>query len=162
MYLSMVHDELLGLGKMLNFRKAKKEDLTNGLFDLLQSSFTRYPRQLDIERVHDCFDKIISQNSIIICAVLTKDREESIIGTAKVLIEYKLHNNLAKMAHIEDVCVAKEHQNQGLGIKLVNYCIENYCQDCYKIVLSCKDNLEQFYKNNKFMKTGIAMSLYNS
>ena len=143
---------------MVEFREAIEQDVFKGLFELLQGSFTRNVENINKTKVIEQFNCITSQNSKIIVAVAG----ETIIGTAKVLIEYKLHNNLAKMAHIEDVCVNKDYQNVGIGKQLVQYCIDNYCLDCYKIVLSCKEHLEMFYNKNNFNKTGISMTRYTS
>jgi len=78
-----------------------------------------------------------------------------ICGTAKIFIESKTYDNVA---HIEDVIVNKNYRHLKLGSKLIEFLI-NYSKNnnCYKIVLNCKDNITKFYECNNFVKEGYQM-----
>jgi len=90
------------------------------------------------------------------------ERDDSvIIGSGTILIEPKVLHNFQSAAHIEDIVVAREYQNQGLGKKLIHHLIEVARRhDCYKIILDCKDELEPFYSRSGLTRRGIQMALY--
>jgi len=75
-----------------------------------------------------------------------------IIATASIMYENKLRYSKPK-AFIEDVGVNKLYRKRGYGKKMVEHCIavaKN--KGCYKIALSCKDSLVDFYKDLGFKK----------
>ena len=84
-----------------------------------------------------------------------------IVATAKLIIENKLY---AKMGHIEDVVVGQNYRCRGFGKalidKLINIALEH--RDCYKVVLNCKDTLDDFYAKCGMTKTGSSFSVYKN
>jgi ribosomal protein S18 acetylase RimI-like enzyme len=94
------------------------------------------------------------------CKIFVMEVDNKIIATATVLIEHKLHHHY--MGHIEDVAVLSEFQKKGYGKLIVEHAMK-YCDErqCYKIVLSCRNELESFYKKNGFTTKGISMTKYN-
>ena len=75
-----------------------------------------------------------------------------IVATSTIMYEYKIRYTHPK-AYIEDVAVHPNHRGKGLGKKMVEYCLS--CakkRNCYKVVLSCDDNLVGFYENVGFKK----------
>ena len=75
-----------------------------------------------------------------------------ILGTYTILYEYKLRYNHAK-AYIEDVAVHPNHRGQGIGKELIKHAIDvARTKNCYKIVLTCSDNLVTFYSELGFQK----------
>lgn len=84
-----------------------------------------------------------------------------LIGTVTVIYEYKFIYNIAKLAHIEDVCIDEKYRNKGIGQLLLNYVVnEAKKEKCYKIILDCNEKLEDFYKKSGFEKKGIQMVQY--
>jgi glucosamine-phosphate N-acetyltransferase len=84
-----------------------------------------------------------------------------IISSATILYEYKFIHNISKIAHIEDVCTLKKYRGHGFGKILIKHIInESKNNNCYKITLYCKDELENFYNVNNFEKKGIQMAIY--
>ena len=78
--------------------------------------------------------------------------DDRIVATAALMLEYKLRYEQAK-AHIEDVAVHKDYRGRGYGKKMVEHCIDvAKKKECYKIVLSCKDHLVDFYGGLGFEK----------
>ena len=89
------------------------------------------------------------------------DYNNELIGTATILYEYKFIRNIVKLAHIEDVCIDEKQRNKGIGKLLINYLVnEANKENCYKIILDCDENLENFYKKSGLEKKGIQMAKY--
>ena len=137
-------------------RRIEYEDFYKSYMDLI-NTFTRQPIAITYEIFCKELDKIQQQNAHIF--VIEKDG--IIIGTLKVIIEHKLHNNFRPVGHIEDVAIHSSYRRQGLGTLMVEYskqiCAEN---KCYKIVLACnKDNID-FYKHSGFIEKGTEMTIY--
>jgi dTDP-4-amino-4,6-dideoxygalactose transaminase/GNAT superfamily N-acetyltransferase len=73
-----------------------------------------------------------------------------ICGTAKIFIEPKSYDNVA---HIEDVVINENYRHLKLGSELLKHLIDySKNNNCYKIVLNCKENISKFYEFNNFIK----------
>lgn len=136
-------------------RPIEPEDYFKGYLNVV-NVFTRHPVSVPFEHFKEHLEKAINQNAIILVAEL----DGTIVGTVKILVEYKLHNNLAKMAHIEDVAVHSNYRHQYIGRQLLTKALD-YTTDCYKVVLSCKQDLIPFYNSHNFNQSGTTLSLYN-
>ena len=74
-----------------------------------------------------------------------------IVGTAAVLIEYKIRGNIC--AHIEDVVVDNTHRGHGTGKLLIEELVKiakHY--RCYKVILDCSEENISFYKKCGFKR----------
>lgn len=102
----------------------------------------------------------IETNSVI----WVVEYKDELVGTTTVIYEYKFIHNISKSAHIEDVCIDKNHRNKGIGHLLINFVVNeaNNKEKCYKIILNCHDNLENFYKKSGLEKKDIQMVKYFS
>lgn len=80
------------------------------------------------------------------------------IGIVTIIIEQKLIHGGQCVAHIEDLVVDKDFNGMGIATKLINKCI-NTAKDnnCYKIILDCKEELIPFYNKNNFVNQGFCM-----
>ena len=68
------------------------------------------------------------------------------------MYEHKIRYYKPK-AYIEDVAVSRDYRGLGLGKEIVEYCVGvAKKRKCYKMVLSCKDDLVDFYKSLGFDK----------
>jgi len=89
------------------------------------------------------------------------DDNDTIVGAVTLLIEQKIIHNGKCCGHIEDFVVHKDYQKQGIGTKLIDYAtrlaIEN---NCYKCILDCDPDLENYYAKGGFMKKGTYMAKY--
>jgi len=87
--------------------------------------------------------------------------DNKIVSTAKLLIEEKLYD---PVGHIEDVVTDKDNRKKDYGKTLIKYlkkvAFEKY--KCYKIVLSCKTELENFYSKCGLTNTGYSFTSYNN
>lgn len=136
-------------------REIQTEDYFKGFMNVI-NIFTRNPSEMSYNDFKQYLKKVINQNAIILVAVV----DDNIVGTLKILKEYKLHNNLTLMGHIEDVAVREDYRRMNIGHKLVEKALE-YTKDCYKVVLSCKKELIPFYNKSGFIHSGDALTLYN-
>lgn len=136
-------------------REIDDEDYHKGFMNLI-NIFTKNPLDINYADFKEYLKKTINQNAIILVAI----DNNVIIGTLKLLKEYKLHNNLNLMGHIEDVAVKEEYRHMKIGSRLIEKALE-YTTDCYKVVLSCKTELVPFYHTMGFAYSGNALTLYN-
>jgi len=84
-----------------------------------------------------------------------------LIATGTLLYEYKFIHNISKIAHIEDICVDNNYRGKNYGKNLMNHLIdEAKKENCYKVTLYCKEDLENFYKSCNMEKNGVQMAIY--
>jgi len=89
-------------------------------------------------------NKIKEQNSYI----LVVTHNDIIIGTCKILIEYKFGNN---KAYIDDLIVDNNHKNKKIGTMLLKKCIDIARENnCYIIRLVSNVDVINFYLKNDF------------
>ena len=83
--------------------------------------------------------------------ILVAIQDDVVIGTAAILIEYKIRGDAC--AHIEDVVVAAQRRTYGTGRLLIEKLIE-IAKDhqCYKAILDCSENNVSFYEKCGFRK----------
>ena len=136
-------------------REIESNDYHKGFMNVI-NIFTKNPSSISFDDFEEYLRKINNQNAIILVAEV----ENTIVGTVKVLKEYKLHNNLTIMAHVEDVAVDEKYRNMKIASKLLEKTLD-YTKDCYKTTLSCKHELKPLYEKLGFCQTGIALTSYN-
>lgn len=78
------------------------------------------------------------------------------IGAAKLVIETKCYQSLG---HIEDVVVHPDHRGKGVGKEMVTELSTLALKECYKVILSCKEELKEFYEGCGFTTSGVAMEI---
>ena len=140
----------------INYRLLEKEDYYKGYLDLI-NYFTKNKQNINFDDFKKHYDKVINQNSIVYVA----EYDNKIIGTAKLLIEYKFHNNLTKMGHLEDVVVDEKYRGNSIGKKLVLVLIdEARKQNCYKVCLCSSKKNKEFYIKCGFKVKDLEMSKY--
>jgi glucosamine-phosphate N-acetyltransferase len=143
----------------MEFREAAPNDLKKGLVDVVNvfTKDTDSLARINTATYLDTFNEICQQGGIIFVC----ECDGRIVGAVKALIEAKLHNALSKMGHIEDVAVLPSHRNKGIAKRLVamatDYCMAN---NCYKVVLDCREDLVPLYTSLGFQPKGVAMTLY--
>jgi glucosamine-phosphate N-acetyltransferase len=135
-------------------RKLVKEDYHKGFIDLI-NYFTKDIRKQSYKEFEKIFDLLNG------CVILVIEKDNKIIGTAKIIIEQKFHNNFSKVGHIEDVVVSEEYRGKGYGTLLIKKLIEiGNESECYKTILSCSDGNILYYEKLGFKIKGKEMSIY--
>jgi len=147
---------LIKKNKDFNIHRLCENDFYKGFFELI-NYFTRNLQP-------ESFDKAINNLELFnndCSVVLVAEYKDKIIATGKILLENKIHNNLRKVGHIEDMVVSEDYRSNGVGKLLLKELIKiGKENDCYKIVLECHSDISQFYEKNGFIKKGTEMSLY--
>ena len=89
------------------------------------------------------------------------ESNNKLIATGTIMYETKFIFNICQLAHIEDVCVKKEHRGQGLGKYMLSklVCIAKD-KKCYKVTLDCADTNVSFYEKCNFEKRGNQMTVF--
>lgn len=135
----------------MNIRKLEKNDYNSFMTLINDFRITKF----NIDEFNTVLNKIQNNSEIWVI-----DINNELIATGTIIYEYKFIFNLCTLAHIEDVCVKKEHRNKGLGKKLIKHMIiEAKNKNCYKVILDCSDKNCNFYESCGFEKRGIQMSL---
>lgn len=131
---------------MYYIRLANKEDLPEILGCLNSLSDTTYD---NFDKVAEAYD--ISQNYSYIFVAMHCN---SIVGTAKLVVEDKLSHGGSVVVHIEDVATRHDYKGKGVGTELMAYLV-SFAKTLspYKIILRCKPHLIPFYEKFGFGKT---------
>lgn len=76
------------------------------------------------------------------------------------LFHFSIHN-LGIIGHIEDISIAKDHQGQHFGKRLIKT-LDSIAVSagCYKSILDCSPRNEAFYAKCEYEKAGTEMSHY--
>ncbi len=130
----------------VKIRKLQEKDLFNGFLESLDS--LRKASDLSPKKAKIIFKKM---RSIPDHAIYVAVHDSKIIGAATIFVEQKFIHKGGKVGHIEDVVVSKEHQGEGVGLKIIKALIQ-YAEKngCYKTVLDCTDEVMPFYKKLGF------------
>lgn len=80
---------------------------------------------------------------------------DKIVGMITLFIETKIIHGGNCVGHIEDLVVDPEYRSNGIGKQLIEYVINiSKNNNCYKIILTCNENLVNFYNKNGFFISG--------
>jgi glucosamine-phosphate N-acetyltransferase len=136
-------------------RLLERDDIFDGYFELI-NHFTRnlVKQPMDLMGYFNELQNEYFQTYVV-------EYEGKIIATGKIVLERKAHNNFRKMGSIQDFVIHKDFRNKGLGRMLVNKLVEvGKKEDCYKIILSCNDDVIGFYEKLDFVRKGNEMCIY--
>ncbi len=139
-----------------SIHELSKKDFSNGFFELV-NYFTKNLNSDSYELALNNINLFNNEN----CKTLVVELDRKIIATGKILMETKVHNNLRKVGHIEDVIVDEKYRNTGIGTILLNKLIEiGESNNCYKTILECGSDVIPFYEKFGFKVKGTEMCLY--
>lgn len=86
--------------------------------------------------------------------------EGRVAGTTSLVVEQKFIHRGGSCGHIEDVVVHPDYDQRGLGSALVRHAIEQAWQlGCYKVILSCFEDLVPFYERLGFRRHDVGMRI---
>ena len=84
-----------------------------------------------------------------------------IVGTGTLIFEPKIIHNSCSVAHIEDIVVHPDFRNKGIAKHIIDtFKTLSKNNNCYKIILNCKDEYIAIYEKFGFVKKNNEMSHY--
>ena len=145
------------LEKMI-FRKLEKNDFYKNYLQLLQELTIVNPEKIDINVFTSFVEKLSDSHAIY---VFEDSINKVVVGTVTILIEDKIIHDMGKVAHIEDLVVDPKYRGAKLGKTLLEKMTEIAKNaKCYKIILDCSQDNEDFYIKCQFKQKGLQMSQY--
>lgn len=137
-------------------RKLDSGDFWRGYLDVLRqlSDTVVYDKHLFLQFYYD-----LGSNHIVYVVV---DKETGrIIGACTLLIESKVIHNFSKVAHIEDFVIDSEYRGMHIGSFVLKFVVERARDNgCYKVILDCLPDIQEFYKKNGFVHKNNQMCKY--
>ena len=125
---------------------------------MLQDISNFKPERLEYKSI---FESFISQENVIGLVAIVKDEEfakEKVVGFGS--LHYTRRIRGGTVGFIEDIAVLESFRKKGIGKLIVKNLIDlAKKEDCFKLVLDCKENKKIFYKKLGFYNSGFAMSL---
>lgn len=141
------------------FREAKVEDLKKGLWSQVNTFRFNDDELEDLgeTKQETLFAKALQPQTKI---YVLEGEDKTILGTAKLLIEPKLHHRGHPVAHIEDLVVNPAFRSKGIGSILLDHLKEEATKaGCYKILLNATTKVHGFYLKNGFSILGHEMGI---
>lgn len=132
----------------ITIRKFNKDDVNNGLLKTLSEIW--YITKISDETI----DKFISNSNHLYVV----EFNNKIIGCATLHLQQKLIRNGTIAGFIEEVAIHSDYRGHNIGSMLIQHLInESKKFNCYKIVLTCFPERENFYLKNGFYNESINM-----
>jgi len=148
---------LISYNNELEIRELCEGDFEKGFFELVNY----FTRNYNPRSKKNAMENINLFNNDFIKTLVVEYKNE-IIATGKIFLETKIHNNMRKVGHIEDLIILDEYRNRGVGTYLLEKLLEIAKKNnCYKTILECNPDLVFFYEKFGFNKKGVEMSLYH-
>ncbi len=143
-------------------REIQKSDFSIEIIEMLNSlSNSISGNENGLKISFDNFIDYLEKNENHKVYVLYDNEINKVIGMGTLLLEKKIIHNFGTVGHIEDIVVHKDYQNQGHGKRILrNIIYEAKKEKCYKVILNCKEELEEFYKKSGLEKKNIQMAYY--
>jgi glucosamine-phosphate N-acetyltransferase len=131
----------------MKFRTLQSSDYSINYFKLLEqltivnvSSITSNSFRTFVESLSNSHQIIVVEND-----------DKQIVASGTIFIESKIIHGLGKVGHIEDIVVDKRIRGSGVGKALLLH-LSNIAktENCYKVILNCKQSNCAFYEKCGF------------
>ena len=134
-------------------RKIKKNDLID-ILELLQLISKFKPQISSLNHLWD--NQLLKQkNFYAFVAIL----DERIVGYGSVAIQTGIRGG--KIGYIENIVTHPNFKNKGIGKTILETLFNiSKANNCYKIILQCKEENVGFYKKCNYDVSGIAMQRF--
>lgn len=154
------HIYYTNLQKLLIENKDYVENIKNKYITLL--SELTITNDITTELFLNNINKIFQMGLIIVtCIDFPNSDKFKIIGSGTILIEPKIIHGCMNVGHIEDIIVTNEMRGLGISQNILNS-LKDFAKanNCYKIILNCKNEIKNVYIKNGFNEYAIQMCLY--
>lgn len=144
-------------------RKISKNDFSIEIIEMLNTlSFSINTNNENALKItFDTFIDYLEENPFHKVYILYDNVANKVIGMGTLLLEKKIIYNFGTVGHIEDIVIHKDYQNKGYGKRILrNIIYEAKKEKCYKVILNCREELEEFYKKSGLEKKNIQMAYY--
>jgi glucosamine-phosphate N-acetyltransferase len=145
--------EYISLFNLIEYEQYNVKSQYIHLLSYLTSTY-----DLTIEEFNKKIQAISKMGLIIVC-ILREPTGIRLLGSGTIIIEPKIIHGGKSVGHIEDVVVHPDYRNQGIAQTILDKLIDYSRDDCYKVILNCNPNMEQFYNRAGFEKKCIQMAL---
>jgi len=121
---------------------------------------------IDKEKAEELFKALCNNpDRVYIGLFYMHNLKVTLVGLTTLYIERKVIHNGQCVGHIEDVVIDQGHRGKKLGSSLINKAVSTAkTHNCYKIILACKKELEQYYTDmlvsHGDIKSQSSLSLY--
>jgi glucosamine-phosphate N-acetyltransferase len=138
----------------------KIEDIRFQYMKLL--SFLTNAPDISIKDFLDRVNQISKIGDIIVCYYEDLENNKiKILGSGTIIYEPKLIHGCKNVGHIEDIVVHDSYRSIGIAKNILNILVDfSNKNNCYKVILDCKEDLVVFYEKNGFKHNGNQMSKY--
>ena len=138
--------------KKISLRPVVKSDM-DFIIELLQSISEFKPLKSDHLQIWND----ISDQTNIHALVAVVDNQ--ILGYGSIIIETKIRGG--KVGHLEDIVSHSSHRNKRIGMTVIDGLLKiAKANDCYKVILQCKEHNLKFYNKFDFALSGLAMQKF--
>lgn len=139
-------------------RKIEKDDFNKKYLELLRQLTTIEIDKITKETFEEFVNNLNENHQIY---VIEEIEQNIIIGTITIIFEPKIIHTMGIVCHIEDVVVDINFRGLKLSKNLINHALKlAKNNNCYKVILNCKDENVVIYEKNGFIANGNLMSLY--
>ena len=140
----------------MNLRNLEPNDYYKKYLNLLDQLTEVNPEKITYNDFNDFVNNLNVTHKIIVF-----EKDNTILATGTLIIENKIIHGISKVGHIEDIVVDKSLRGLGVGKNMISYLSElAELENCYKIILNCKESNIGFYKKCGFEKKEVEMVKY--
>ena len=138
--------------------KKPEEKYLSEIIILLQVISKYYPKELDYRLILRSFLNQKYVFGVIALDTTNDDKTEKVVGFGSLHLSRKIRGGV--IGFIEEVVVHENYRGRGIGKLIIEELIDNAKnEDCYKLVLECREERKGFYEKLGFNNSGHAMSL---
>ena len=140
----------------MNLRNLEPNDYYKKYLNLLDQLTEVNPEKITYNDFNDFVNNLNVTHKIIVF-----EKDNTILATGTLIIENKIIHGISKVGHIEDIVVDKSLRGLGVGKNMISYLSElAELENCYKIILNCKESNIGFYEKCGFEKKEVEMVKY--
>ncbi|MEX0657364.1 MAG: GNAT family N-acetyltransferase [Nitrosopumilaceae archaeon] len=138
-------------------RSASKKDIPI-ILDLLYELGRPKPRNDSLDTFEKLITKYMSDSDK---EILVAENQSDVVGMVSIVYLPRLNQEFFEM-YIPELIVAKNHQNRGIGKKLIEACIKRAKdKKCHRIRLESGNQRKEshiFYKNLRFEQSSLSFT----